>query len=245
MSANLLPRHVAIIMDGNGRWAKQRHLPRMLGHKAGVESVRQIVKSCAEKKIDVLTLFAFSSENWRRPLEEVSYLMSLFVAVLEREVKKLHAQNIQLRIIGDRAQFNEKLRELMTAAEALTANNTGLKLVIAANYGGQWDITMAACRIAEEIENGSIARSDITPQLIQKKLSFADFPDPDLLIRTSGERRISNFMLWQLAYTELYFTDVLWPDFNAAELDKAFTFFRNCERRFGYISEQLRVSEDA
>lgn len=240
-----LPRHIAIIMDGNGRWAKKRHLPRLAGHKAGVEAVRQVVRCCAEKKIEVLTLFAFSSENWRRPHEEVSYLMQLFITALQNEANKLHEQNIQLRVIGDRTRLDEKLREQIARTEELTQKNTGLKLLLAANYGGQWDITQAVQQIVEEVTNGHLTTQTVTPEAIQKKLSFADLPDPDLFIRTSGEQRISNFVLWQLAYTELYFTDVLWPDFNADELAKAFAFFANRERRFGCTSEQLRANSNA
>jgi undecaprenyl diphosphate synthase len=245
MTKPTLPRHIAIIMDGNGRWAKKRFLPRIAGHKVGVESVRQIVKSCAEKGIEVLSLFAFSSENWQRPEQEVSFLMGLFLTVLEREVKKLHKQNVQLRVVGDTAQLNSKLQEHIVAAQNLTANNTGLKLVIAANYGGRWDINQAVQKVAADVEKGELRSSDISPELIQSKLSMADLPDPDLFIRTSGEQRISNFMLWQLAYTELYFTEVFWPDFDAKELDKALDYFANRERRFGFISEQLKATSDA
>lgn len=243
MSSNptvqLLPRHIAIIMDGNGRWAKKRFLPRLAGHKAGISSVQQAVKRCVEKKIEVLTLFAFSSENWRRPEEEVSYLMQLFINALKNEAHKLHEQNIQLRVIGDRARFDEKLRQQISEVEQLTANNTGLKLLLAANYGGQWDLRQAVQQIAVKIENKLITSSMVTDELIRQHLSFADLPDPDLFIRTSGELRISNFMLWQLAYTELYFTDVLWPDFDESEFDKALEFFTKRERRFGVTSEQL------
>ncbi len=241
----ILPRHIAIIMDGNGRWAKRNHLLRIAGHKAGVEAVRQVVKDCVKKGIEVLSLFAFSSENWQRPEQEVNYLMDLFINALEHEAEKLHKQNIQLRIIGDRARLSEKLRQQMLQAEQLTKENTGLKLIIAANYGGQWDISEAVRQLIREVNNGHIASEEISPALIQKKLSFADLPDPDLLIRTSGEQRISNFMLWQLAYTELYFTDVLWPDFNADELDKALAFFANRERRFGCTSEQLKEDQQS
>lgn len=240
MTTQLLPQHIAIIMDGNGRWAKKRLMPRAAGHKAGVETVRRVVECCVEKGIQVLSLFAFSSENWRRPEQEVSYLMSLFLTSLQREVKKLHKQNIQVRFIGDRSRFNEKLLQQMQKAEQLTVNNTGLKMLIATNYGGQWDITEACRKIAVEIEQGNLTSQDVTSDLIHSKLSFADLPDPDLFIRTSGEYRISNFMLWQLAYSELYFTDVLWPDFNAEEFEKALTYFASKERRFGYTSEQLK-----
>jgi undecaprenyl diphosphate synthase len=235
----VLPQHIAVIMDGNGRWAKQRHLPRVAGHKAGVKIVREIVKSCVDKEIKVLSLFAFSSENWRRPQQEVNYLMEIFLAALEREAKKLHKQNIQLRIIGDRSPFNAKLQQQMQQAEELTAGNTGMILVIAANYGGQWDIVEAMQKIAIEIEQGRLTSSAISPSLIQATLATQDLPPPDLFIRTSGEQRISNFMIWQLAYTELYFTDVLWPDFNGEELDKALAFYASRERRFGCTSEQV------
>jgi undecaprenyl diphosphate synthase len=245
MNTRILPRHIAIIMDGNGRWAKQRHLPRVAGHKAGVDAVRNTVKYCAEKNIEVLTLFAFSSENWRRPEQEVNYLMDLFIMALEREGKKLHKQNIQLQIVGDRSRFDTKLALQMEKAEKLTASNTGLKLIIAANYGGQWDITEACRQIAVDIEQGKMTSQTISSELIQSRLTTAGIPDPDLFIRTSGEQRISNFMIWQLSYAELYFSDVLWPDFNDKELDKALAFFAGRERRFGLISEQLRAEQHA
>ena len=245
MNATTLPRHIAVIMDGNGRWAKQRHLPRVAGHKAGVDAVRDVVKACAEKKIEALTLFAFSSENWQRPEQEVNYLMGLFITALQREAKKLHKQNIKLSIIGERERFEPKLRDQIAAAEKLTANNTGLTLVIAANYGGQWDLTNAIQDIAKEIEQGKLTSQDISPELIKSKLTIAGLPEPDLFIRTSGEQRISNFFLWQLAYTELYFTEVLWPDFTTAELDKALKFFAERERRFGCTSEQVRDETNA
>ncbi len=232
-------------MDGNGRWAKQRHLPRVAGHKAGADAVREAVKWCVENQIEVLTLFAFSSENWRRPPQEVSYLMELFVSALQREAKKLHKQNIQLRIVGDRSRFDAKLQKQMQTTEALTANNTGLKLVIAANYGGQWDITEACRKLVAAAENGQLTADAVSAELLQSELVTGDLPDPDLFIRTSGEQRISNFLIWQSAYAELYFTDVLWPDFNAAELDRAAAFFAGRERRFGYISEQLRAENHA
>ncbi len=241
MSESTLPRHVAIIMDGNGRWAKQRLLPRAAGHKAGVEAVRQVIKACVEKKIEILTLFAFSSENWRRPVQEVNYLMDLFVSALEHEAKKLHEQNIKLSFIGDRSRFTEKLRHYMLDAERLTADNTGLIVVIAVNYGGQWDICEAMRQLAVEIEEGRLTSQQLSPQHIEDRLTTAHLPPPDLFIRTSGEQRISNFLLWQLAYSELYFTNVFWPDFGAEELEKALAFYTNRERRFGYTSDQLKV----
>jgi len=239
MTNTILPRHIAIIMDGNGRWAKQRFLPRIMGHRAGVEAARRTIKYCIEKKIEVLTLWAFSNENWRRPQQEVRYILDLLIAALERETEKLHKQNVQLRILGDRSRFNDKLCNLITKSEALTANNTGMKLVIAADYGGQWDITEAVRNIGAAIEQGKISSKDITPSLIKQNLMMADLPDPDFLIRTSGEQRISNFMLWQLAYAEFYFPPIFWPDFDEKGLDEALNFFASRERRYGYTSEQL------
>jgi undecaprenyl diphosphate synthase len=239
MTASTLPQHIAIVMDGNGRWAKQRFLPRVAGHRAGIEAARQIVKHCAKRNIKILSLFAFSSENWRRPTQEVSYLMDLFLSGLEREFSMLHDNNIQLRFIGDRSRFNEKLTKKIVEVEQITSNNTGMVLIVAADYGGQWDIYQAVRQLMEIAEAGGISSKDITPEHITQKLSFADLPNPDLFIRTSGEMRISNFMLWQLAYAELYFTDVLWPSFNETELDKALAHYASRERRYGRSSEQL------
>jgi undecaprenyl diphosphate synthase len=233
-----VPRHVAIIMDGNGRWAKQRHLPRFAGHKRGVEAVREIVKACAERGVGYLTLFAFSSENWRRPPEEVALLMQLFIGALENEVQKLHRNGIRLRLIGDQTRFGAKIQSLIAEGERLTAGNTGLTLTIAANYGGRWDILQAFSRFARENPakaGGEILEADLAPYL---SMSYA--PEPDLFIRTGGEQRVSNFLLWQLAYTELHFTEALWPDFDAAALDAAFASYRKRERRFGRTSEQLQ-----
>lgn len=240
MILNKLPRHIAIIMDGNGRWATKRHLPRWAGHKAGLETVRQIVESCVKKNIEVLTLFAFSSENWRRPKEEVKYLLQLFITILQRDAKKLHEQNVQLRVIGDRSRFEDNLRQQIIKVETLTKENTGLKLLIAANYGGQWDIIQAVKMLFLQVERGDLLVNNISSDSLRPFLSFADLPDPDLFIRTSGEMRISNFILWQLSYTELYFSEVYWPDFGEKELEKALEFFANRERRFGYTSEQLK-----
>ena len=234
-----VPQHIAIVMDGNGRWANQRFMPRVAGHRAGVEAARQVVKNCVKKGIKVLSLFAFSSENWNRPAPEVSYLMELFVNGLEREVHTLHENNVKLRFIGDRTRFNEKLIKKIYEVEQLTANNTGLVLLIAVDYGGQWDITEAVRKLAKQIEAGTLSSAEISPEKISQQLSFADLPDPDLFIRTSGELRISNFMLWQLAYAELYFTDKLWPDFDEQELEKALSHFAKRERRYGKSSEQL------
>jgi undecaprenyl diphosphate synthase len=232
-----LPQHIAIIMDGNGRWAKQRFLPRVAGHRSGVETVREVIKCCVKRDIKVLSLFAFSSENWRRPTQEVGYLMELFFSALEREVKTLHENNVRMRFIGDRSRFSERLCKKINEVEGLTAANTSLTLIIAADYGGQWDICQAVQKLTQAVEAGTLRSSDISPEKIASELSFADLPDPDLFIRTSGELRISNFMLWQLAYSELYFTDTLWPDFNEAELDKALTQYAHRERRFGHSSE--------
>ena len=228
-----LPQHVAIIMDGNGRWAKKRFLPRIAGHHAGVEAAREVVKNCAKRHIKVLSLFAFSSENWRRPAQEVDYLMEIFFTGLEREVRLLHENNIQLRFIGDRTRFSERLKKKIVEVETLTQSNSGMVLLIAVDYGGQWDIYQAVRQLTQEVETGKLKSDTITPATIASRLAFADLPDPDLFIRTSGECRISNFMLWQLAYAELYFTQTLWPDFNEAELEKALTDYAARERRFG------------
>ena len=234
------PQHVAIIMDGNGRWAKRQLLPRIAGHRRGVESLRSIVSACVERGIAHLTLFAFSSENWRRPAEEVALLMQLFIAALENEVQKLHRNGIRLRVIGEQSAFDPKIQALIGEGERLTEGNTGLTLTIAANYGGRWDILQALNRFSRETtskDRETIRESDLNPYL-----SMAYAPEPDLFIRTGGEKRVSNFLLWQLAYTELHFTDTLWPDFDAAALDAAFESYRSRERRFGRTSEQL---EDA
>jgi len=234
--ARRIPRHVAVIMDGNGRWAKQRYLPRVAGHRRGVEAVRATVRACAERGVEYLTLFAFSSENWRRPPEEVSFLMQLFVMALEQEVEKLHQNGVRFVLVGERDRFEPKLTQLVREAEALTAGNRRLTLTIAANYGGRWDVLQAANRMLREHPElaAGFNERDLTPYLA---LSYA--PEPDLFIRTGGEQRISNFILWQLAYTELYFTDTLWPDFDAAALDRALVSYQQRERRFGRTSEQL------
>ena len=234
------PRHIAIIMDGNGRWAQQRHLPRIMGHPAGVKAVKRVVKFCAEQEIQVLTLFAFSSENWRRPKEEVSKLMGLFMVTMQKEVKSLDKNNIRLRFIGDRADFSEKIQQKMAKSEQLTENNTGLTLVIAANYGGHSDITLALKSIAQQVKDGIIMPDEIDETMIAGALSVADLPDPDLFIRSGGEKRISNFLLWQLAYTEFYFTPELWPDFKAETMQAAIDDFLTRERRFGRTSEQVQ-----
>lgn len=242
VSADSRPRHVAIIMDGNNRWAKARRLKGVAGHKAGVDAVKSVVETCAREGIEVLTLFAFSSENWRRPKDEVSALMKLFVFALEREVKKLHRNEIRLRIIGDRSAFTPTLQELMANAEQLTRNNTRMTLVIAANYGGHWDIVQATRQVAEKVKEGLLQPSDITDDLIQQHLSIGDLPLPDLMIRTAGEQRISNFMLWHLAYTELYFSPVFWPDFKQDEMHKALQSYAGRQRRFGQTDDQITAT---
>ena len=234
-----LPRHVAIVMDGNGRWAGHRRLPRFAGHRAGVEAVKGIVQACGEKGIEVLTLFAFSSENWQRPGEEVERLMRLFMTALKQQVRKLHEHNIRLEIIGERRAFNDMLRERIAQAEELTRANTGLRLVIAANYGGRWDVTRACREIAVRVRDGGLDPESITPDLVDGFLSLSELPAPDLLIRTGGEMRISNFLIWHLAYTELYFTDTLWPDFDPRTFDKALGVYARRQRRFGRTSEQV------
>lgn len=228
-----IPQHVAIIMDGNGRWAKQQGKMRIFGHKNGVSAVRQAVAYARKVGIKVLTLYAFSSENWNRPQQEVSALMTLFMQALEREVKKLHKNNIRLQIIGDVAGFSASLQEKITHAEKLTENNTALTLNIAANYGGCWDIVQAARALAEQVKENRLAVSEITETLFQRYLVTQDQPPVDLLIRTSGEQRISNFLLWQIAYAELYFSDVLWPDFNEQEFHQAIMAYQQRHRRFG------------
>ena len=237
-----MPQHVAVIMDGNGRWAKKRFLPRVAGHVKGVELVREMVRACLERGVHYLTLFAFSSENWRRPQEEVSLLMQLFVKALEQEVEKLDRNGVRLRIIGDLSRFEPHLQELIRKGEEKTAGNTKLDLTIAANYGGRWDIMQAMIRMLAAFPDRREGwqEADLEPYL---SMSFA--PEPDLFIRTGGEERISNFLLWQLAYTELYFTPTLWPEFDTVEFDKAIASFQKRERRFGRTSEQLVDSPDA
>jgi undecaprenyl diphosphate synthase len=232
-----IPKHIAVIMDGNGRWAKKRFLPRVMGHKRGVETVRALVKKCVTLEVKYLTLFAFSSENWRRPEAEVSFLMELFMDALKREVVKLHENNIRLILIGDRSKFSDALNQQIEASEQLTANNTTLTLTIAANYGGRWDILQAMhkMQLAGLHESGQFSEDDLN-----QYLSMHYAPEPDLFIRTGGEMRISNFLLWQLAYSELYFTDTLWPDFDDKAMDDAIKSYQRRERRFGRTSEQLK-----
>jgi undecaprenyl diphosphate synthase len=239
-----VPRHVAIIMDGNGRWAKGRRLPRIAGHRRGVEAVRETVRACIERGVEYLTLFAFSSENWRRPADEVALLMQLFQVVLANEVDKLHHNGVRLKVVGDTGRFDPAIRRLIEQGEGLTAENRRLTLSIAANYGGRWDILQALSRLMAQrpapAADQALDESALAPYLA---MSYA--PEPDLFIRTGGEQRISNFLLWQLAYSEFYFTDTLWPDFDAAALDKAFASYRQRERRFGRTGEQAAAAKRA
>lgn len=236
-----LPKHVAIIMDGNGRWAESKGKHRVFGHKHGVNSLRKAIAFASEKKIQVLTIFAFSSENWKRPEQEVNMLMELFFTVLGSEVKKLHKHNIKLQVIGDLTGFSPRLQKKVSAAEALTANNSGLVLNVAANYGGRWDITQASRKIAKLIAAGKLNADEIDENRISQEMALYDLPAVDLMIRTGGEQRISNFLLWQLAYAELYFTDVLWPDFDASSFQDALDSFMSKERRFGQTSSQVSL----
>jgi len=235
-----IPKHVAIVMDGNNRWAKRRHLPGVAGHKAGIKSVRTVIEQAARLEVEVLTLFAFSSENWQRPEQEVNALMQLFLNALQKEVKKLHKYNIRLLIIGDISGFSDVIQEHIHKALELTKDNTGLTLAIAANYGGRWDITHAAQLIAEDVKAGKFESTAITPELFSKYTCLGELPEPDLCIRTSGEQRISNFMLWQFAYTEFIFTKTLWPDFGKEDFWAAIDAFNGRTRRFGRTDEQLK-----
>lgn len=241
----ILPRHIAIVMDGNGRWARARHMPRAAGHQQGVDATRRAVRGCVERGVKVLTLFAFSSENWRRPKTEVNKLMELFCATLSREVGALASHGVQLRFIGDRQAFSSKLRRLIDMAEEETSGRCNLLLNIAANYGGRWDITQAVRRIVDECAKAYPKSTTITTEAIASRLVTAGVPEPDLFIRTGGEHRISNFLLWQLAYTELYFTDVLWPDFDEAILDGALEYYAGRQRRYGKTGEQVKSARDA
>ncbi len=228
-----LPHHIAIVMDGNGRWAEARGEPRPVGHRAGIEPVRKIIRECAKLNIEALTLFAFSSENWRRPETEVAAIMGLFMEALDREVAELHANRVRVRIIGNRQRLSVRLQQRIAEAEALTAANDGLKLQVAVSYGGRWDVLEAAKRLAARAASGEIRASDIDEDLFSAELQLSDLPDPDLFIRTGGDHRVSNFLLWNIAYAELFFTDVLWPDFDEAEFKLALEDFAGRERRFG------------
>jgi undecaprenyl diphosphate synthase len=239
----MVPLHIAIIMDGNNRWARRRGVAGTAGHSAGMEAIRNVLRACNEHGVKVLTLFAFSSENWGRPRPEVRYLLALFTRYLRNETLELHKDGIRIRFIGERHRFGKRLQNLMLEAEQLTRDNSDTTLVIAADYGGQWDIARAAQRLATRVSNGELASADISPQLLSGQLSLADLPAPDLCIRTGGDHRISNFMLWQFAYSELYFTETLWPDFGAADLALAIEDFSGRERRFGLREERGGVHE--
>ena len=241
-SLPIVPRHVAIIMDGNGRWAAQHGEPRHQGHRAGAESVRQAVETCARAGVDALTLFAFSSENWRRPAAEVSMLMELFLRVLDRESERLNRNGIRLNVIGDRERFSQRLQQRCASAEQLTQGNARMQLNIAASYGGRWDIAQAARQLAAEVAAGKRSLESIDEAALGEQVCLHHLPEPDLFVRTGGEQRISNFMLWQLAYTELYFTPVLWPDFDSEQMQAALTWFSQRERRFGGLGHS---GEDA
>jgi len=233
------PQHIAVIMDGNGRWARARGMPRHAGHRSGVKSVREIVEVAAKRGVSYLTLFAFSSENWRRPADEVSKLMGLFLEALQREVDDLHRNNVRLRFIGARAQLQEDLVKRIVAAEEKTANNNGLTLLVATAYGGRWDIVEATKSLAEKALSGALSVAEIDEDVLAGELSLAGIPDPDLLIRTGGERRISNFLLWNLAYAELWFSDCLWPDFREPQFDEALAYYNSRQRRYGYTGDQV------
>lgn len=236
---SMVPRHIAMIMDGNGRWATKRFLPRVAGHVKGVDAVHGIVEACVERGVEYLTLFAFSSENWRRPADEVSVLMRLFMTALEREVAKMHANGIRLKVVGELTRFDEKLQQMIADAERRTANNTRLTVTICLNYGGRWDIMQAVGKMVAAYPEAR----DFSEEQLATYLAMAYAPEPDLFIRTGGEERISNFLLWQLAYSELYFTDTYWPDFDAAALDAAISSYQQRERRFGRTSAQVSVEQ--
>ncbi|MEE9343372.1 MAG: isoprenyl transferase [Gammaproteobacteria bacterium] len=240
-----VPRHVAIIMDGNGRWAKKRLLPRFAGHRQGVKAVKRTVEACKSHGIQALTLFAFSSENWRRPKQEVSLLMDLFVRTLKKEIVRLDENGVRIQFIGDRSAFDAKLQTLMVESENRTASNTDLILTIAANYGGRWDITQAAKELAHQVASGKLDPEEINEELLTNTISCAHLPEPDLFIRTGGEMRVSNFLLWQLAYTELFFTELLWPDFDEKALASALSSFTGRQRRFGQTGEQVEKAQHA
>lgn len=236
-----LPAHVAVIMDGNGRWASQRGMPRVSGHRKGAEAVRSLIRACGERRISYLTLFAFSSENWKRPEPEVRRLMELFINALDKDVKELHANNVRFRVIGERSALDAKIVEKIAKGEALTSKNTGLQLNVAINYGGKWDIVQACRQVAERVVRGEKPVEKISSEDVEAFLSTAGMPEPDLFIRTGGEHRISNFLLWQLAYTELYFTDVLWPEFTEKEFGLALESYAGRQRRFGRTGEQVEA----
>ena len=237
-----IPTHVAVIMDGNGRWARKRAMPRHLGHRSGVSAVKNIVETAAKRGVNYLTLFAFSSENWNRPREEVSKLMGLFVEALQREVDELHRNEVRLTFVGARDMLQPKLLDMITAAEQQTAKNSGLSLQVAVAYGGRWDIANAMRTLAARVERGEMSVDAIDDESIENELALAGLPDPDLLIRTGGEQRISNFLLWNLAYAELWFCDTLWPDFDEQDFDQALTFYAQRERRYGHTGDQVEAA---
>jgi undecaprenyl diphosphate synthase len=239
MSDEIVPKHVAIIMDGNGRWAKQRKLPRTAGHKEGVKATQEVIKACGEAGVKYLTLFAFSSENWNRPKTEVTALMDLFMRSLENEVQNLQENGVRLKFLGETQAFSNKLFQQIQKSEKLTAANEKLFLNIAVNYGGKWDILRATKALITEVQSGKLSVAEINDKTLEERLATENMPPPDLFIRTGGEQRISNFLLWQLAYTELYFSETLWPDFTPAELNKALDAYRSRQRRFGRTQEQL------
>jgi len=240
-----LPRHIAVVMDGNGRWAMKRGLSRTAGHRAGVRALRAIIEHCARLGIDCMTVFAFSSENWRRPRHEVLVLLDLLTSSLRDEIEDLHRNNIRLSFIGGRASFSGKLRTSIEASEALTRYNKGMHLIVAADYGGRWDITRACAEIAEQVVQGNIKPAEIDESVVAAHLCLADLPEPDLFIRTGAEYRISNYLLWQCAYSELYFSELLWPDFTVDELDRALDWYSRRQRRFGRIAEQKAAGGNA
>lgn len=241
---NAVPRHVAIVMDGNGRWAKARFMPRLIGHQRGVEAVRKVIRACNQAGVECLTLFAFSSENWKRPVEEVSGLMSLFMLVLERETAGLIRHNVRMRFIGDRSAFSNSLQEKINHVEQQTSHCSGMVLLIAANYGGRWDILQATQKLLAQVISGELAANQLNERALDEHMATFGLPEPDLFIRTGGEQRISNFLLWQLAYTELYFTDKLWPEFDEQALHEAFKVYASRQRRFGMTSEQIQSQGD-
>jgi len=234
-----LPQHIAVVMDGNGRWANKRHLPRAAGHKAGVSATRRIVENCASSNIDALTIFAFSSENWNRPEAEVKSLMLLFITTITAEVKKLHKKNVCVKFIGERTRFSEKLQASINDSESLTRDNTGLRLNIAANYGGRWDIMQVCRALYAELQSTAASIDNVDEEMLKAYMSLNDIAAPDLFIRTGGEQRISNFLIWQLAYTELYFVDTLWPDFSDEDFSSALNWYSNRQRRFGKTGQQI------
>jgi len=240
-NTSVKPKHVVVVMDGNGRWAKKRLMPRTAGHHAGVKSTRKVVEASVKEGIQALTIFAFSSENWKRPEQEVSSIMELFVSTLQSEVESLHKQNVRVRFIGECSAFSEKLQQKIQAATQLTKDNAGLQLNIAVNYGGRWDVAEACKNIAAKVQAGDINIADINAEMINEHICLSELPEPDLFIRTGGEQRISNFLIWQLAYTELYFTDTLWPDFGPQQFQEALNWFEGRQRRFGKTGEQVEA----